>query len=382
MSASVTSPAPATSPALVTGLAPSRSGMTTGDVPPVGIGILGATGYAGAELVRLLALHPRAALRAAGSNRHAGKPLAQVWPSLAGVDLALEDDPLDPSAWVDREVETVFSALPHGVFAGRASAYLDAGLKVIDLSADFRLRDPEEYRHRYRIDHPATHLLGSAVYGLTEWWGAELADASLVANPGCYATAILLGALPAVKAGWWREGPIIANALSGVSGAGRAPELTTHFVECGNSAAPYKVGESHAHLGEIQQALARFGGVGPVVFNPHLVPMVRGISANVAIPLAEPVSIAAARERYAAHYGSTPFVRLLDDDELPETRHVRGSNRCDLALRITAGGRLLLVFAAIDNLVKGAAGQAIQNWNRVQGWPEETGLPFMGWACA
>jgi N-acetyl-gamma-glutamyl-phosphate reductase len=359
---------------------------TSGDVPRVGIGVLGASGYTGGELVRLLASHPRAALHAAGSQRYAGIPVARVWPSLASVDLVLEDDPLDPSAWVDRGVETVFAALPHGVFAARASAYLDAGLKVIDLSADFRLRDPEAYRRRYHVEHPAAHLLGRSIYGLSEWCGSELADASLVANPGCYATAILLAALPVVKAGWWREGPIIANALSGVSGAGRAPELKTHFVECGNGAAPYKVGESHPHLGEIEQALARLGSgggkVGPVVFNPHLVPMARGIVANIAIPLVKSVSITAAQELYSAHYGSTPFVRLLDGEELPETRHVRGSNRCDLALRVAAGGRLLLVFAAIDNLVKGAAGQAIQNWNRVQGWPEETGLPFMGWACA
>ena len=185
-----------------------------------------------------------------------------------------------------------------------------------------------------------------------------------------------------MKAGWWKDGPIIANALSGVSGAGRAPGIGTHFAECGNSVAPYKVGEVHAHLGEIGQALEQLGGAGPVVFNPHLVPMARGIAANLAIPLRAQVTLDEARALYAAQYSQARFVRLLPGDELPETRHVRGSNRCDLALRIAADGRWLLVFAAIDNLVKGAAGQAIQNWNRMQGWPEETGLPLYGWACA
>jgi N-acetyl-gamma-glutamyl-phosphate reductase len=346
------------------------------------VGILGATGYTGAELVRLLAGHPKAELRAAGSRQHAGEPLAHVWPALAPLDLMLEDDPADPAAWVDRGVEVVFAALPHGAFAGRAAAYLAAGIRVVDLSADFRLSDPAEYARRYHAEHPAPHLLEKAVYGLTEWCGLELSGASLVANPGCYATAVLLASLPAVSAGWWSGAPIVANALSGVSGAGRTPTPATHFVECGNSAAPYKAGETHAHLGEIGQRLARAGGSGTVIFNPHLVPMARGILANVAIPLRTSIRADEARERYAGQYSSLPFVRLLAGDALPETRHVRGSNGCHLALRVVADGRMLLVFAAIDNLVKGAAGQAIQNWNRMWGWPEATGLPLMGWACA
>jgi len=348
----------------------------------VGVGVLGATGYTGAELVRLLATHPGAALRAVGSRQHAGEPLARVWPSLAPLDLVLDEDPMDPATWVDRGVEVVFAALPHGAFAGRAPEYLAAGMRVIDLSADFRLRDPAEYLRRYHLEHPAPQLLDQAVYGLTEWCGPELSGAFLVANPGCYATAILLATLPAVTAGWWSGAPIVANALSGVSGAGRTPTTTTHFIECGNSAAPYKVGETHAHLGEIGQVLAQNGGMGPIVMNPHLVPMARGIVATIAIPLRDAVGVTEARERFADQYAGMPFVRLLDGDTLPETRHVRGSNGCHLALGVAAGGRLLLVFAAIDNLMKGAAGQAIQNWNRMSGWPEETGLPLMGWACA
>jgi N-acetyl-gamma-glutamyl-phosphate reductase len=348
----------------------------------VGVGVLGATGYTGAELVRLLATHPGAALRAVGSRQHAGEPLGQVWPSLAPLDLILDEDPMDPAAWVDRGVEVVFAALPHGTFASRASEYLAAGMRVIDLSADFRLRNPTEYLRRYHLEHPAPQLLDQAVYGLTEWCGPELSGASLVANPGCYATAILLATLPAVAAGWWSGAPIVANALSGVSGAGRAPTPTTHFVECGNSVTPYKVGETHAHLGEITQLLVQNGGTGPIVFNPHLVPMGRGILASIAIPIEDAVGVTEAREHYAQQYAGMPFVRLLDGDMLPETRHVRGSNDCHIALRVAAEGHLLLAFAAIDNLMKGAAGQAVQNWNRMWDWPEATGLPLMGWACA
>jgi len=350
----------------------------------VGVGVLGATGYVGAELVRLLGTHPGAALRALGSRRHAESRWADAWPGIPEVDLVLDDDLDDPGAWLDRGVEVVFSALPHGAFASRAQRFLEAGLRVVDLSADFRLRSAEEYLGRYGILHPAPQLLRSAAYGLPEWWAGDLEGAGLVANPGCYATAVLLAALPALEAGWWSGGAIVVSALSGVSGAGRAPTLTTHFAECGGSAAPYKVGEDHPHLGEIRQAMSRVtgGSAGTVVFNPHLVPMARGILANVALPLRRAVDRAEAEALYRRRYEGARFVRVREGDALPETRHVRGSNRCDAAVRVVDGGRLLLVFAAIDNLVKGAAGQAIQNWNLMQGWPEDLGLPLAAWTCA
>jgi N-acetyl-gamma-glutamyl-phosphate reductase len=295
---------------------------------------------------------------------------------------------------VDRGVDVVFAALPHGAFASRAAAFLEAGLGVIDLSADFRLRDPAEYSRRYSLEHPSPELLGSAVYGLTEWCGSELEGARLVANPGCYATAVLLATLPAVAADIWDGAPLVVNALSGVSGAGRAPSLATHFVECGNGASPYKVGEVHAHLGEMQQAIRdavpadsrpasdASGDELPLLFSPHLVPMARGIVASLAIPMRRPVSSAEITALYRARYTGTGFVRVLEGDALPATQHVQGSNRCDIALRVGAGGRMLLVYSALDNLVKGAAGQAIQNWNRMQGWDETTGLPVRGWVGA
>jgi N-acetyl-gamma-glutamyl-phosphate reductase len=346
----------------------------------VGIGILGASGYVGAELVRLLSAHPGAELLALGSRQHAGRGFPDVWPSMPGVGVVLDDDVTDPAAWADQGVEVVFSALPHGAFAARAEAFLAAGLSVVDLSADFRLRSADEYRRRYGIEHPAAGLLPRAIYGLTEWCGPELAEAGLVANPGCYATAALLAALPAVRSGWWSGAPIVVNALSGVSGAGRSPSPTTQFVECANGASPYRVGEEHAHLGEMGQVLGAPDGA--LIFSPHLVPMTRGIIANVAVPLRRAVDPGEALSLYATRYATSVFVRVLENGALPETRNVRGSNRCDLALRVVAGGRMLLVFAALDNLVKGAAGQAIQNWNRIQGWPEETGLPVAAWACA
>lgn len=348
----------------------------------VGVGILGATGYSGIELLRLLRQHPQAEVLGVHSRQHEGQPLGAVWP---GVESPLVlDGAVSAGDWRRRGIDVVFAALPHGVFATQAEAFLEAGIRVVDLSSDFRLNEALEYERRYGMEHPVPHLLGQAVYGLAEWCDAPLDSVRLVANPGCYATAILLAALPAVAAGTWSGAPIIAHAVSGVSGAGRGPSLKTHFVECGSSVAPYNVGEVHAHLGEIGQALAaRNGGEPPsVIFNPHLVPMPRGILASLVIPLARRTSLGDVRALYGERYAETAFVRLLDDERLPETRHVLGSNRCDLALRIAAGGEMLLVFAAIDNLGKGAAGQAIQNWNRMQGWPETTGLPRDGWTCA
>ena len=354
----------------------------------VGIGVLGATGYSGIELVRLLAQHPHARLEVVGARQQAGSPLREVWPAFADSSLVFEAESLAAEGWAERGVEVLFTALPHGVFAARGRDFAAAGIRVVDLSADFRLRDAGEYERRYHLAHPATDLLHQSVYGLTEWIPAEtLANATLVANPGCYATAILLAALPAVAAGITSGAPIVINALSGVTGAGRAAVQGTHYVECGTGASAYKVGEVHPHLGEITQALRSHRPVTsreepPVVFSPHLVPMARGIIADVAIPLATPMRAEDARAIYADRYAHEPFLRLLEGDALPATQYVRGSNRCDLALRVAAGGSLLLVYAALDNLIKGAAGQAIQNWNVMQGWSPALGLPRDAWTAA
>ncbi len=362
---------------------PIQSGHAVPAPGAIGVGVVGATGYGGAELLRLLAGHPYARLLAASSRQQAGQPLHKIWPAMARQELVLDDDGVSPALWRERGVDTVFLALPHGEGAARVPALLEAGLRVVDLSADYRLRSADLYAHTYAHSHPAPHLLGRAAYGLVEWCSeAELRAARLVASPGCYATAILLGLLPAVAAGLASGAPVVVNAVSGVSGAGRAPKQSTHFVECEGSVLPYKVGQTHQHLAEIGQRLGQAGAAPALVFNPHVVPMSRGILATMAVPLAEGVSLDDARQAYAARYAAAPFVNLLPPGELPDTRHVRGSNRCDLGLAGALDGRMLLVFSAIDNLVKGAAGQAVQSWNVMQGWDQATGLPCEGWAVA
>jgi len=354
-----------------------------------GVGILGATGYAGTELVRLLASHEGARIEALSSRQFSGRSASDAFPGFPEIEVSIEGENVEPAAWRARGIEVVFAALPHGSFAGIARSFLDHGIRVVDLSADFRPGAVNTYADRHGSQHPEINLIGNAIYGLTEWCGAELRDATLVANPGCYATAVLLAVLPAVQSGWWNGDPIVANALSGVTGSGRVPSATTHFVECGNGAAPYKVGETHQHLPEMRDAIharerkdRHSNGTPRLIFNPHLVPMARGIVANVAIPLSRPISPEEASASYRKCYEEGAFVRLAEGETLPETRHVRGSNRCDLALRVADDGRLLLVYAAIDNLVKGAAGQAIQNWNRMMGWNEATGLPRNAWVNA
>ena len=361
--------------------APFARSAATASGMPRGVGVLGATGYTGAELVRLLLAHPHARLIALSARQYAGQKASAAFAALRALDIVCDGDAVDPQVWRDRGVEVVFACLPHGLFASQAAAYLAAGITVIDLSADFRLREPAAYQAHYQWQHPQPALLQEAHYGLCEWATMPAPAPRLVANPGCYATAILLGLMPAVAAGWLGAAPVVINAISGVSGAGRSPKLGTHFVECGNGVTPYKVGQTHQHLGEISAQVAQHMTVPPLVFNPHLAPMARGIIATLALPLATPQSAAGAQALYAERYATTPCVQVLADHRLCETRFVRGSNRCDIAVRVVADGHMLLVFAAIDNLIKGAAGQAIQNFNLLSGFEETVGLPLEGLAC-
>jgi N-acetyl-gamma-glutamyl-phosphate reductase len=353
---------------------------------PIGVAVLGATGYAGAELIRLLGQHPHASIRLATSRRWAGQTLSAALPATAPnapyAHLVLDNVDVDVAAAAQRGVEVVFACLPHGQFAAQAEAWLGAQVRVIDLSADYRLRDAQAYLRHYHFEHAAPKRLEEAVYGLGSWFAEALSPKTrLVANPGCYATAILLAALPAAKAGWLSDAPLIINALSGVSGAGRALQMTTLFAECQNSVAPYKVGESHAHLGEIGQALGHYGVASPIIFNPHLVPMARGIMATLSLPLTRPRTQAQAQALYQNCYAQAEEIVVLPGAQLPETRFVRHTNRCDLAVRLVADGHVLLVFSAIDNLLKGAAGQAVENFNRLFGHAPQLGLPQGGAAC-
>ncbi|HVL48223.1 MAG TPA: N-acetyl-gamma-glutamyl-phosphate reductase [Candidatus Thermoplasmatota archaeon] len=331
----------------------------------VRVGLVGATGYLGSELLRILARHPRAEVSVLASSKQAGKGLAEVLPEFERIlDLPLV--PLAPEAFAD--VDVVFLATPHGVARALAPALLQQGNRVVDLSGDHRLAQAESAQRWYG-EAPADDIRAKTVYGLPELNRRSIRDARLVANPGCYPTASALAVAPLVAAGAV-EPAIVIDAKSGVSGAGREPTAQLHFPEMNESMRPYKVGD-HRHQPEIAQTLAAWGGAAvDVVFTPHIVPMNRGIVATAYLrPVAggPPADLAA---RYAKFYEAEPFVRVVKHD--PDTRHVRGTNFADV--RAYANGRTVVAVAAIDNLVKGGSGQAIQNMNIMFGLPETEGL--------
>ncbi|MSU42127.1 MAG: N-acetyl-gamma-glutamyl-phosphate reductase [Pedosphaera sp.] len=349
----------------------------------VKIAIVGASGYSGEELVRLLLAHPRVNLVALTSRQHAGKALAEVLPRFAGhpaaSTLRFSDASVETLA---REAQVVFLALPHGVAAEYARPLLSKGCKVIDLSADFRLKSAAVYQEFYGHAHPAPELLQESVYGLPEIHGTAIRNARLIASPGCYPTSILLPTLPLLRAGLIKSTGIIASSLSGVSGAGRKAELPYLFVECNESARPYSV-PKHRHLSEIEQELATAAG-SPVLiqFTPHLIPVNRGILTTLHLAPArhfttenEMAELGAQIEQcYRAAYSHAPFVRLLPPGVLPDTKHVTHTNFLDLAWRLDARTGRLIVMSAIDNIVKGAGGQAVQSLNILCGFEETAGL--------
>ncbi len=341
------------------------------------VGIINVTGYAGAELARLLYNHPEARLTSVTGRSEAGKPLAAVFPHLACYDLRINAD-------VDSDTDFVFSALPHTASAEAVAPLVRAGLPVVDISADFRLRDPDEYAQWYGGQHPAPDLLPQAAYGLTELNREAVKKSKLIANPGCYPESALLALAPAVKAGI--IGPdIIVDSKSGVSGAGRGLALNTHFGEAGESVSAYGLA-GHRHLPEIVQELAamwpRAESPPParprVTFTPHLIPMTRGILSTCYAPLLPgqlPSGDAAGqalRDLYRDFYAGEPFIRVVDAP--PATKQARGSNMCLVYATVDLRAERLVVVSVLDNLVKGAAGQAIQNMNAMLGWPETMGL--------
>ncbi|MCA9969427.1 MAG: N-acetyl-gamma-glutamyl-phosphate reductase [Anaerolineales bacterium] len=332
----------------------------------VKVGVFGATGYTGLELVRILRRHPAAAIEFVSAQAAAGQSLAAVFAQ--GPDLPLlapGEAPLDA-------VDVVFLCLPHGAAAETAVRALDAGCTVIDLSADFRLRDPAAYAQWYQTAHPAPQLLAEAVYGLTEFARAALPGARLVANPGCYPTSILLGLQPLLAADAV-GGTVIADSKSGVSGAGRAPKAHTHFVEVADNFAPYGIGQAHRHWPEITQGMGFWHASPPdLIFSPHLLPVPRGILSTIYVPLRPGWTLAAVRALFAEAYDGEPFVRLLPPGALASLAHVTHTNQC--AIGLTLAGETLIVTSAIDNLVKGAAGQAVQNMNVVVGVGEGEGI--------
>jgi N-acetyl-gamma-glutamyl-phosphate reductase len=333
--------------------------------------VIGATGYAGAELVRILAGHPAVELTLVTSRQYAGVPLAQVFPALSGrVDLVCQAFEARSAV---AAADVFFTALPHKLPMAIVPDLVEAGKRVVDLSADFRFRDPDHYAAAYQ-PHTAPHWCRRAVYGLSEVYGEAVAASRLVGNPGCYPTSVLLPLVPLLKAGLVRTEGLVADAKSGVSGAGRAPSLTVHICEAGESFKPYKVAQ-HRHNPEMEAVLAEQAGRPvPLTFVPHLVPMSRGMQTTLyALPAAD-ADEAAMRACLEAYYAGRPFVRVRPAGQFPDTRHVRGTNYCDIGVVLDRPRRRLILMSAIDNLVKGAAGQAVQNMNLMLGLPESTGL--------
>jgi N-acetyl-gamma-glutamyl-phosphate reductase len=339
----------------------------------VRIGILGASGYTGAELIRLCRYHPSVEIAALAAERRAGQALGAIFPHLAGEGLPL----LQSLSEIDRSaLDFVFCALPHGT-TQEVVASLPRSLRIVDLSADFRLADPAIYAEWYGHEHRAPELQKEAVYGLTETARDRVQRARLVANPGCYPTAAQLPLIPLLRASLIEADDIIIDAKSGVSGAGRAAKEASLFCEVAEGVHAYAVA-SHRHAPEIEQGLSEAAGKTLAVnFTPHLVPMNRGVLATIYVRLAPGATLGDLRAVLERSYAEEPFVRMLPEGNLPATRHVRGTNLCLIGLsRDRLPGRAILV-SAIDNLVKGASGQAVQNMNAMLGFPEGTGLEHL-----
>lgn len=339
------------------------------------IAIVGSTGYGGVELIRLLASHPLAEVTSVTSSSSAGTPISQGFPHLTGIREELLDD-VDPQTLKDK-ADLVFLATPPGVASKLAPQLLEIGLKVIDLSGDYRLKSPELYTQWYKKEAADERYLQQAVFGLAEIYGQNVQDAPFISNPGCYPTATLLGLVPAVRAGFIDPGTIIIDAKSGVSGAGRGAALGYHYPEINENFRAYKLNK-HQHIPEIEMVLSDAAGK-PVVatFSTHLVPMTRGIMSTMYATVQDNRSTGDFIELYRSYYEGRPFVRIRPEGELPATKEVWGSNYCDIGFAVDSRTGRVTIVSVIDNLVKGAAGQAIQNMNLMMGWDETLGLQFV-----
>jgi N-acetyl-gamma-glutamyl-phosphate reductase len=335
------------------------------------VGIVGATGYAGAELVRLLAGHPAVDLTLLTSRQYAGTRFDAVFSSMAGVvDLVCRDYSLDAAC---DQTDILFMALPHQLPMSFIPQLLKNGKRVIDLSADFRFRNVAVYEQYYQ-PHQAAHLIDESVYGLSEIYGERIGKARLIGNPGCYPTSVLLPLIPLLKSGLIRPDAIIADSKSGVSGAGRSLSLTAHYCEVQESFKAYKVGQ-HRHNPEMDEVLSIEARMPvSITFVPHLVPLSRGMLTTLYTTPKISVSPEDIHNCLASFYAGRHFVRICPDNRLPDTRNVRGTNFCDIGFKLDASRNRLILISAIDNLVKGAAGQAVQNMNLMLGLDETTGL--------
>jgi N-acetyl-gamma-glutamyl-phosphate reductase len=336
------------------------------------VAIVGASGYTGVELVRILHCHPEAAVTCVTSERSAGKRISDIYPGLKGrCDLLLEN--LEPVR-VGGKADFIFTALPHKAAMEVAPTFLRLGKRMVDLSADYRLQDPGEYEKWYE-PHLSPALLKKAVYGLPELKRARIAGADLVANPGCYPTTVILGLAPLLKNRLIDPASIIADSASGVSGAGRGAKVDSLYCEVNEGFKAYGVGGSHRHIPEIEQELSLLAGNKlTITFTPHLAPMDRGILSTIYSVPVKSVTTAELLKVYNDFYKGEPFVRVLPEGSFPSTAFVRGSNFCDIGLSVDSRTGRAIVISAIDNLVKGASGQAVQNMNIMSGFPEAMGL--------
>ena len=335
------------------------------------VAVLGATGYSGRELIQLIYQHPQLELGAAVCRSDGGKRLSHLMPG-APAQLLTSFDQLELDTY-----ETVFLCLPHGTSAEWGERALRAGCRVIDLSADFRLRSPEVYARTYGLEHPCPGRLETAVYGLTEWTREQLPSTRLIANPGCYPTSVLLGVTPLLRAGLLRSGCLVADCKSGASGAGRGAAVTNLFSEVSENVRPYQVGDKHRHRAEMLQQLGAYVPDLKLAFVPQVVPCHRGMLANLYLDIElDPAEI---RHLYQEFSDSEPFIELLPEGESASMAHSRQSNRCVISLHPLPDCGKLVVLSSIDNLLKGAAGQALQNLNVAMGWPETQGLPLCGY---
>jgi N-acetyl-gamma-glutamyl-phosphate reductase len=337
------------------------------------VGIVGGTGYTGVELLRLLAQHPEVEVRAITSRKDAGTRVSQMFPSLRGLANTISElSFIEPDKAALGTCDLVFFATPHGVAMAAARELVDGGTRIVDLAADFRLKDTAEFERWYKMPHACPDLLEESVYGLPEVNRAAIANARIVGNPGCYPTAVQLGFLPLLEAGVVDTDHLIADCKSGVSGAGRKAEMNLLYAEAADNFSAYSL-KGHRHLPEIVQGLNRSSRT-PVklAFTPHLTPMIRGIFATLYAPLKDPgIDLQALYEK---RYAQEPFVDVMPPGSAPDTRSVRAANICRIAVHRPPGTDLALVLAVEDNLVKGAAGQAVQNMNLMFGLPESMGL--------
>jgi N-acetyl-gamma-glutamyl-phosphate reductase len=336
----------------------------------ISIGILGATGYTGIELVRILKSHPNAAISFVSSQSYAGQKLSDVFPEVKRIcDQVL----VSPEASQKEEVDCVFSCLPHAASAAILMPFIKKGIRVIDLSADFRIRDPKAYAKWYKTEHPCPDLLKDAVFGLCEHYRSDIAKAKIIANPGCYSTSIMLPLLPLFKDKSAELSLVIADSKSGVSGAGRSLKLTSHFVEVHESFSAYSIGHAHRHIAEIEQEFSA-AAKKPVsiTFSPHLLPTNRGILSTIYFMTNK--SAAECLDIVKTAYTNEPFVRMRESSDLPSTGGVDYTNFCDITFTGGENGRPVIAVSALDNLVKGASGQAVQNMNIMFGFEETAGL--------